>query len=67
MKLLLGKVVDGQVVVESERLEEGASVTVLVEADEEPFDVTPEEKSALLEAMAQIRRGEFVSADEYLG
>ena len=67
MKIATEKVVHGNVVVEGEPLQEGASVTVLVrEADEEGFNVTPGEKAALLKSMAQARQGELIDAQEAL-
>ena len=45
---------------------ERASDTVLVRESEETFEVTPEEEAALLRAVAEADRGDFVSAEQVL-
>jgi hypothetical protein len=64
MKVATGIVVDGKVVVEGEALTEGSTVTVVLREDDEGFDLTPEEEQELLESIAEIERGEFVSSKE---
>jgi hypothetical protein len=59
-----GGVVGGRIVVEGEPLEEGTRVTVVDDSDEEPYELTPEQESALLEADAEADRGEVVSAEQ---
>jgi hypothetical protein len=66
MKIATGTVVDGKVVVEGETLTEGETVTVLLREDEEAFELTPEEEEDLLESIAEIERGEFVSGEQLL-
>jgi hypothetical protein len=66
MTIATGTVVDGRVVVEGETRTEGATVTVLLREDEEGFELTPGEEEEILESIAQIERGEFVS-DEHPG
>ena len=66
MKIATGTVVDGKVVVEGETLTEGETVTVLLREDEEAFELTPEEEKELLESIAEIERGEFVSGEQLL-
>jgi hypothetical protein len=66
MKIATGKVVDGKVVLEGVKLEEGASVTVLARDDEGGFTLTPEEEAELLLSIAEADRGETVSAEEVL-
>jgi hypothetical protein len=66
MKVATGTVVDGKVVVEGETLAEGATVTVLLREDQEAFELTAEEEAELLESMAEIERGEFVSGEQLL-
>jgi hypothetical protein len=66
MKVATGIVVDGKVVVEGEALAEGSTVTVVLRDDEETFDLTVEEEQELLESIAQIERGEFVSGQQLL-
>ena len=65
MRVTKGKVVDGQIVVEGESLTEGSVVTVLV-PDERTFTLSAEEETALLEAIAEADRGEFVDAEDVL-
>lgn len=66
MKVATGVVVEGKVVVEGEALAEGSTVTVVLREDEEAFDLTPEEEDELLESIAQIERGEFVTGEQLL-
>jgi hypothetical protein len=61
-----GKVVSAHIVLEGEPLPDGADVTVLVQEADEPFEITPELRAALLESIAQCDRGETISADELL-
>lgn len=64
MRIVTGRVVDGKIVVEGERLEEGALVTVVAQDEGESFHVQDQEKTFLLESLAEIRRGESVTAGE---
>ena len=64
MKVATGKVVDGKVILQGERLIEGTVVTVVVHDDTDAFDTTPEEEHALLEAIAQADRGQVVSWEQ---
>jgi len=66
MKVATGIVVDGKVVVEGESLTEGSTVTVVLREDEEAFELTPQEEEKLLESIAEIERGEFVSGEQLL-
>jgi hypothetical protein len=66
MKVANGKVVGGKVVLEGVSLEEGASVTVLANDDHAGFRLTPEQEQELLLAIAEVERGETVSAEEVL-
>jgi hypothetical protein len=66
MKVATGTVVDGKVVVEGEALAEGSTVTVVLRDDDEAFELTPEEEAELLESIAAIERGEFVSEEQLL-
>jgi hypothetical protein len=66
MKVATGVVVEGKVIVEGEALVEGSTVTVVLRDDEEAFDLTPEEEEELLESIAQIERGEFVTGEQLL-
>lgn len=66
MKVASGKVVGGKVVLEGVSLEEGASVTVLANDDDDSFELTPEQEQELLLSIAEADRGETVSAEELL-
>jgi hypothetical protein len=66
MKVATGTVVDGKVVVEGEPLAEGTKVTVVLREDDESFDLTPEEEEELLASVAEIERGDYITADELL-
>ena len=64
MQVATGTVVDGKIVVEGAQLPEGAVVTVLSRGANERFSLTAEQENELLEAMAEIERGEFVTLEE---
>ena len=66
MRVTTGKVMDGKIVIEGESLTEGATVTVLAPEDSQTFELDPVEEAQLLEAIDQMRRGDFVDADELL-
>lgn len=66
MKVATGIVVDGKVVVEGEALIEGSTVTVVLRDDDEAFELTPEDEEELLESLAEIERGEFLSGEQLL-
>lgn len=62
MQITTGTVVKGMVVVEGVPLVEGSVVAVLSRERDEPFVLSAEEEDELLAAIAEIERGEFVSA-----
>ena len=66
MKVATGTVIDGKVVVEGETLAEGAAVTVVLREDGESFELTPEGEAELLESIAAIERGEFITGEQLL-
>lgn len=66
MKIITGHVVNGAIVVEGEKLEEGAAVTVLAEEDDESFQLSAQDEAELLIAIEQANRGNVVSGDELL-
>ena len=66
MKITTGIVVDGKVVVEGESLAEGSTVTVVLRKNEEAFELTPGEEDELLDSIAQIEGGQFVSGEQLL-
>lgn len=65
MQIASGKVINGQVVVETD-LPEGADVTLLALDGEETFEVDAELEAVLLESIAQGERGETISAEDLL-
>jgi hypothetical protein len=66
MKVATGTVVDGKLVVEGEALAEGSTVTVVHREDGETFELSSEDEAALLESIAAIERGEFISGEQLL-
>lgn len=66
MQISTGTVVGGKVVVEGVPLVEGAIVTVLAREAEQPFSLSLQDEEELLAAMAEVERGEFISAEELL-
>jgi hypothetical protein len=66
MQVTTGIVVGGKVVVEGVPLVEGSVVAVLSREPDESFALSPEDEDELLAAVAEIERGEFVSADVLL-
>ena len=66
MRISTGKVVDGKIIVEGESLQEGALVTVVAYDDSETFAVSDDQKQFLIESIAEIHRGDWVSAEEMM-
>ena len=66
MQVITGTVVDGRVVVQGAALPEGAQVTVLTRGASEDFTLSTEDEDELLEALAEIDRGEYVSLEQLL-
>ena len=64
MRIANGRVVSGKVVFDDLPFEDGASVTVIAEGEEDGVAIDPEQEVALRESIAQIRRGEFITAEE---
>lgn len=60
-----GKVVDGKVEVEGDPLEEGRRVRIFI-FDDSPVSLTEEERRFLLNALADVERGDVVDAFEFL-
>jgi predicted DNA-binding antitoxin AbrB/MazE fold protein len=60
--------VKGGVIVPDEGVElpEGSRVTVIADAREAPFELTAAEEAELAEAIAEVERGEVISAAELL-
>jgi hypothetical protein len=66
MRVVTGKVVEGKVVVEGDPLEEGSTVTVLAQDDDEDFELTAEQEALLLKAIEEADQGDFVDGDQLL-
>ncbi len=66
MRITTGRVVDGKVVVDGERLKEGATVTVLTPDSDDAFTLGAEAENELLVALEQAQRGEGVEGDAFL-
>ncbi|HTG36949.1 MAG TPA: hypothetical protein VLB76_28870 [Thermoanaerobaculia bacterium] len=67
MKVLTAKVMDdGRLDVPEGSLRKGDTITLLVPEAEEGFRLSPEEKSFLLESIAQTDRGEVVDGWQLL-
>lgn len=64
MGVVIGTVVAGKVVVDGVELPEGAVVTVLTQEPEQEVRLSPEEEAELLEAIAEVERGDTLSAEE---
>lgn len=65
-RVAAGKVVGGKVVVEGEPFEEGATVAVLALADDDAFDLSPEQEAELIRRMEEVRQGNYVDGDEFI-
>lgn len=66
MQVATGTVVNGRIVLDGVRLPEGAVVTVLTRGADEGFHLSPQQEDELLEAMAEVERGETVSLQDLL-
>ena len=66
MQVAIGTVVDGKIVVEGVPLVEGAVVAVVSRGADETYRLSSEDENELAAAIAEIERGEFISADELL-
>ena len=66
MKVITGTVVNGKIVVEGDPLEEGSTVTVLAQEDDEDFELNAEQEALLLKAIEEANRGDFIDGDQLL-
>jgi hypothetical protein len=66
MQVATGTVVNGKIVLEDMPLAEGAVVAVVMRGADERFSLTEAQETELLEAMAEIERGEYVSLEDLL-
>jgi hypothetical protein len=68
MKIISGRVVDGRILPDADlptELSDGTRVSI-VAADEESFDLSPEEEALLIASMEEADRGELVPVSEVL-
>lgn len=65
MRVLTGTVRGGKIAVDG-FVDEGATVTVLASDEHEVFTLTDTEEAALLQAVEEADRGDFVDGDEFL-
>ena len=56
----------GVVELDDKDLPDGTPVTVIVREREETFELSPDEEARLLEAIAQVERGEYEDGRELL-
>jgi hypothetical protein len=66
MQVATGTVVNGKIVLEGVPLADGAKVTVVIRGADEGFTLTAAQEDALLESIAQVERGEYVSLGELM-
>jgi hypothetical protein len=66
MQVATGTVVNGKIVLEGVPLAEGARVTVVTRGADESFSLSEAQENALLDSIAQIERGEFVTLEQLL-
>jgi hypothetical protein len=66
MRVAVGKVVAGKVVVEGEPLQEGATVTVLAPENDESLELSSEDEAELLAALEEASAGRLVSSADLL-
>lgn len=64
MGIATGTVVAGKVVVDGMDLPEGSTVTVLTLEPDEELRLSDDEEAELLEAIAEVERGDTISAEE---
>ncbi len=63
MRVATGRVVEGKVVVEDERLDEGSTVTVFLPESDNEIPQSPEEEAKLNQALKEADEGDFIEAD----
>jgi hypothetical protein len=67
MQVVTGTVIDGRVVVQGVTLPEGTRVTVLARGADEIFTLSADDEDELIEALAEIDRGDHLSLNQLLG
>ena len=63
MRVATGRVVEGKVVVEDERLDEGSTVTVFLPESDDEIELSPEEEAKIEQALKEADEGDFIEAD----
>ena len=63
MRVVTGRVVEGKVVVDDERLYEGATVTVFLPESDDEIELSPEEEAKIEQALKEADEGDFIEAD----
>lgn len=66
MRAITGTIVNGRVEVPVEFASEGSGVVVLAPEAREPIQLSAAEERELSEAMAEIRRGDYVDGEDLL-
>jgi hypothetical protein len=66
MKAITGTVAGGRIEIPAELVADGTPVVVLAPEAGEPIMLTPAEERELLEAMEDIRRGDYVDGEDLL-
>lgn len=66
MQIATGTVVNGQIVLEGMALPEGAVVAVVARGADERFTLTQAQEDELLDAMAEIAGGKFLTLEALL-
>ena len=66
MLITTGKVSNGVIVIDSKDLPEGTTVTLIAPEGDETFELDASQETELLAAIAEMERGEFVTASELL-
>ena len=63
IRVVTGRVVEGKVVVEGERLDEGSTVTVFLPETDDEIQLSPEEEAKLAQALKEADERDFIEAD----
>ena len=66
MLITTGRVTNGVIQIDSNDLPYGTTVTVLAHEGDETFELDSEQETQLLNAIAEVERGELIDASEVL-
>jgi hypothetical protein len=66
MKITIGRVIEGKIVIEGDPLDEGTVVTVLAAEGKETFELSSREELEILLSIGEADRGETISSEELL-